>query len=427
MAVLAPARPNLGRAWSLMVDCGVDALLASSPVNVRYLTGYGNWLGPIFREYMVRPAGSDDLLQRNFALLPAGAEPVLVADTSFTVDAVDSAAAEARVAGAFTFARGDATGSRAVPDGDRARGLLGGWDWPDDPVTAVVELLEQKGLAGSRIGIEPGAITPSERARLEVALPGAALVSCHALLRLVRAVKTESEIETLARVTAIGEEAALEVAATADDGTTVGELVDRFRLVVAERGADLDHYSVSLDGLAFVTGGSRELRAGTAMYTDYGCILRGWYSDAGTTLCVGEPPREALAEHTAVRDAVRVGADAIRPGAKGSAVERAMREALSGAGITDVFPHGHGLGLEPREHPILVARTGGTIRDDCIEVDADMAIEPGMVLNLEAGVLVLGARSVQCEQSFVVTASGCRPLAPQDRNAPLVAGRRGDA
>ena len=52
-----------------------------------------------------------------------------------------------------------------------------------------------------------------------------------------------------------------------------------------------------------------------------------------------------------------------------------------------------------------------------------MAIEPNMVLNLEAAVLVLGVRSVECEQSFVVTGSGCRPLAAQDREAPLIAGK----
>src|SRR5437870_2727359 len=124
-----------------MKDSRVDALVASSPVNVRYLTAYGNWLGPIFREYMVRPGGSDDLLQRNFALLPVGEEPVLVADTSFTLDAVDSLAGEVRIAGAATFARGHSSGARAVPDDDRARELLGGRDWPDDPVAALVGLI----------------------------------------------------------------------------------------------------------------------------------------------------------------------------------------------------------------------------------------------------------------------------------------------
>jgi hypothetical protein len=43
-------------------------------------------------------------------------------------------------------------------------------------------------------------------------------------------------------------------------------------------------------------------------------------------------------------------------------------------------------------------------------------------LNLEASLLVLGERSVHCEQTFVVTSDGCRPLADQYREAPLVAG-----
>ena len=54
---------------------------------------------------------------------------------------------------------------------------------------------------------------------------------------------------------------------------------------------------------------------------------------------------------------------------------------------------------------------------------ADLALEPDMVLNLEAPVLTLGTRSVHCEQTFVVTADGCRALIAQDRAAPLVAGR----
>jgi Xaa-Pro aminopeptidase len=154
------------------------------------------------------------------------------------------------------------------------------------------------------------------------------------------------------------------------------------------------------------------------------CVYRGWISDAGTTLCIGNPTPAALAEYDAVRGAVVAGAEALRPGARGSEVQRAMQESLVEAGIGESFPHGHGIGLEVREYPILVSAEGRKIRDDCIEVDADLAVEPGMVLNLESSVLVLGERSVHCEQSFVVTSNGCRSLAVQYRDAPLVAGER---
>src|SRR5258708_3244057 len=121
-------------------------------------------------------------------------------------------------------------------------------------------------------------------------------------------------------------------------------MADRFRAFVAAGGADFDHLALSLDGLGFVTGGDRRLPGGTWMFLDYGCIYRGWFSDAGTTLFLGEPGPAAEAEHAAVRSAVLVGADALRPGARGSSVQRAMQESLMEAGITDSFPHGHGLG-----------------------------------------------------------------------------------
>ena len=100
-----------------------------------------------------------------------------------------------------------------------------------------------------------------------------------------------------------------------------------------------------------------------------------------------------------------------------------MRELLAERGITACFPHGHGLGIEVRDYPVLVPDAGDVIRDDCVEVGADLPLEPDMVVNLEVCVLTPGARSVHCEQTFVVTGDGARPLVAQDREAPLVAGR----
>jgi Xaa-Pro aminopeptidase len=236
-------------------------------------------------------------------------------------------------------------------------------------------------------------------------------------------VKTEPEIERLTTAARIAEEAVLEVVAGADATATLTSLGDRFRSLVAEKGADLDHFSVSLDGLGFATGGDRRFRPGVGMYFDFGCIYRGWFSDSGTTLSLGEPTEVALREHEAVRDAVAAGAEAVRPGARGSAVQAVMQQTLAERGITKTFPHGHGVGLEVRDYPVLVPDAGAVIRDDCIDVPADLPLEEDMVINLEAPVLTLGERSVHCEQTFVVTATGCRALTEQDRGEPLVIAR----
>jgi Xaa-Pro aminopeptidase len=110
------------------------------------------------------------------------------------------------------------------------------------------------------------------------------------------------------------------------------------------------------------------------------------------------------------------------PGVRGSVVQAAMQQAMARVGIAATFPHGHGVGLEVRDYPIVMPDTGARIRDDCVDVPADLPFEDGMVVNLEAPVLYRGAFSAHCEQTFVVTADGCRPLVPQDRSEPTVLG-----
>jgi Xaa-Pro dipeptidase len=60
-----------------------------------------------------------------------------------------------------------------------------------------------------------------------------------------------------------------------------------------------------------------------------------------------------------------------------------MRTSLAESSITRCNAHGHGLGLEVRDYPIIVADTGMRIRDDCVDVPADLPFEPRMVVNLE--------------------------------------------
>ena len=94
-----------------------------------------------------------------------------------------------------------------------------------------------------------------------------------------------------------------------------------------------------------------------------------------------------------------------------------MREAS-----LDAFPHGHGLGLEMRDYPILVPDTGLRIRDNFVDLPADLTIEEGMVIDLEAPLFEPGIGSLHRERSFLVTAVGAEPLVHQDRSAPLTVG-----
>ena len=53
---------NRQRALDYMGRADIDAIVATSPVNVTYFTGYYCWLNGQFKEYMVKPGGSGELL-----------------------------------------------------------------------------------------------------------------------------------------------------------------------------------------------------------------------------------------------------------------------------------------------------------------------------------------------------------------------------
>lgn len=425
MSALAAALVNRERAAAYMDAAKLDAVLGTSPTGVRYLSGYWCWLAPLFREFMVSPGGSGQLAVRNFALLPRHGDPCLVLEPLWALDSFQTWVADIRIAGAARFRL--EYGQEAVPEElATLLGRLRSGQWPLDPIDALAESLRDRGLADARIGVELEGMRDSELQRLRFQLPRAQLLDCTNLLRLVRAQKTPLEIEALERAANIAEGAAIEVLRAAGPGDTVSALANAFRARVGAAGADFDHFALGPRGLGFLTAGGPALEAGDAMYVDFGCVCDGWFSDSGSTFCVGEPAAAAAAQHDAVRDCVAAGAAAIAPGVRASTVQAAMAAALAEHEIFESFPHGHGLGLDVRDHPLLVAALDGArIRDDCVELDADLWLEPGMVVNLEAPVLTPGVRSVHCERTFLVTAGGCRDLVPQDRAAPIcaVAGR----
>ena len=210
------------------------------------------------------------------------------------------------------------------------------------------------------------------------------------------------------------------MARSASAGIAVGELSDRFLAAVAADGAYFDHFSPGIAGLGLSSSTSYQLEPGAVLCLDYGCIYGRYFSDAGITIALDEPAPQLAARYEALRECiVEVGLGAMRPGVRASAVHHAMVDHLTPRGITAVFPHGHGLGIELRDYPILVPDAGLRIRDECVDVSADLELEAGMVINLEASVFVPGVASVEVEITTLVTEHGARPFVPQDRSAPV--------
>ncbi len=401
-----------------MVEADLDAVIGASQANVFYLSGYHCWLEPLLLDWMARPGGTSHPVQESFALLPREGEPVLVVGAAFAPDALASWTADVRVHGALGFddALPVAEVAAAFTRVHAAQQRSGG----DGPVQTLAAAIRDRGLADGRLGLDLGGAVPRLRERLGADLPDAELRDCSSLLRLVRMVKTEPELNLLARSAEINERAGVETARSAAAGTSVSELSDRFLASVARERAHFDHFSPGIGGIGFSSSTAYALEPGEVVCLDFGCIHRRYFSDAGITLALDEPAPELAARYEALRECVvEVGVDAMRPGVRGSAVHHAMADQLAARRITAVYPHGHGLGLELRDYPILVPDTGLRIADDCVDLPADLELEPGMVINLEAAVFVPGVASIEVEITTLVTETGARPFVPQERSIPV--------
>lgn len=408
---------NAERARAYMHERGLDGLIATSPVNITYFTDYFIWIDGLMKAYMVRPGASADLSQ-GYALFPLDGEPALaVTGAMLAVNGVDLWVKDLRVSGDTGLDW--SLPPRPLSDRmDRIYHLLQGA--PDYTTTtrALVGALSDRGLAAGTLGVEADGLTADGCQQLKEALPDARLLDCSNLIRLLRMVKTRDEIDRLTQAAEISEKAAMTAMEQAKPGDNVQEVIHRFRAELGARGADLDHFAFGVHGLGIATEPDFVLGDSDVEYVDWGCRFRSCYSDTGTTFAMKPLSDDMQVRFDLLRASMDAGLDAIRPGVKSSAVQAAMQEVVDEAGLS-MYPHGHGVGMEVRDYPVLAPDNGLRISDDCIDVPSDLPIEEDMVLNVEAPLSLAGVGSLHLEQSVVVTASGSRPLTEQRRDGPV--------
>ena len=410
---------NKTRAQEYMQCCGVDALVATSPVNITYFSDYRCWIDPLFKTYMMVPgAPSDPDPTAAYAIFPLEGEPALVTSPTFAVNASDLWVRDVHIFGDHGL-----DDSLPLPSlSDAEQHIFDVLHRPQDnatPTDALLSVLKGRGLTDARIGIEMEGLSPRAQEAIETGLPKALIKDCSNLIRLIRMVKTEDELSKLIRSAEINETAAMEALAHPRPGQPIADVVQHYRQQIAKAGADFDHFAFGVRGLGLATEPNYILTDDDILYVDFGCIYEGCFSDSGTTLTMHQPSATLIERHKALRECVEAGVKEMIPGAKASAAQAAMWKTLNAHGITASSPHGHGLGLEVRDYPIIVADNGRRIQDDCVDVPSDLPLEIDMVLNLEAMISMPGIGSLHIEQSFLVTPDGSRPLIPQDRTRPV--------
>ncbi|KZS80656.1 dipeptidase [Mycobacterium kansasii] len=220
------------------------------------------------------------------------------------------------------------------------------------------------------------------------------------VLRELRMVKEEAEIEALRRAGAAIDRVHARVPEFLVPGRTEAELAaDIAEAILAEGHSEV----------AFVIVGSgphgadphhrfsdRTLQVGDIVVVDIGGTVEpGYHSDCTRTYSIGEPDSVVAQQYSILQRAQRMAVEAVRPGVTAAQVDAAAREVLAEAGLGEHFVHraGHGIGLCVHEEPYIVAGN-------------DLPLAAGMAFSVEPGIYFPGRWGARIEDIVVVTEDG---------------------
>jgi len=208
------------------------------------------------------------------------------------------------------------------------------------------------------------------------------IVDASSVIRRLRHVKSELEIEKIAYVCALASDGFEELASRISTGMTEREICRSLTVDILERGADACPYMVAASGPGsydnIIMGPTdRVVESGDVLIIDTGCTFDGYFCDFDRNWAFGSVDDATHRAYDAVYRATDAGLAAARPGATAEDLYQAMWAVLEDAGAlgNDVGRLGHGLGMQLTELPSNMAGDGD---DTVLEIGSVMTLEPGM-------------------------------------------------
>jgi Xaa-Pro aminopeptidase len=337
---------------------GLDALVVTNLVNVRYLTGYTGTNGVA----VVGPG------KRLF----------------------------------FTDFRYMTQAAEQVPDFEVTRGQR-------DLLGEVAEALE------GRVGFEDESVSVRKHERLRSLVGGRAeLVPAGDVVEGLRAVKEPGEIDLIREAARLADEALSAVVERGLVGRSEHEVAVDLEHTMRLLGAEAPSFpSIVAHGahaaLPHAQPRREPIGSGALVTIDWGAQVDGYCSDCTRTYATGEVSEDAAAGYELVRAVQQMSVEAVRAGADGKEVDALGRAEIDAAGHGEHYGHGlgHGVGLEVHEGPNLSPRSKDTLA-------------AGNVVTVEPGIYVPGKFGVRIEDLVVVTGDGCDVLSSLPKSLTVV-------
>ncbi len=368
---MEPIGYNRKRANEILEKFNIDALIATTPVNVFYTTGIPTLhVAPnpiLFVLYNQYPS---------FSIITNEGEVFLIIWMLY--DSVEK----------FSW----------VKDYER----IGS---PQGALKTLGEKIEELGLKDKKIGIET--LMPRYQSEfLRKKFPGISFIDGDKVFLEMRLIKSEEEIKRIKRSTEIAEKAILQCIEALKEGISDYELLQIARSTIVGEGAEgWDHLTMNIGNSdPEAPGVGTIVKPGDMTRFDFGAVWKGYVSDVSRDAVVGEIPRKGA---IAMENMIKVQEfclENLTPGANPKELYDSAFKYFKqlGKGFCSII--GHSIGLETEE--IHLFGPGESY---------DGLIEENMVLDVEAWQNVRGQGLVGIEDCYRISRTGCERLSSLDK------------
>jgi Xaa-Pro aminopeptidase len=352
----------ISRLRERIVDLGIDAIIAISPENVTYVSGF------------VVP--SQSLMRWRHAAC------IVTADGRISMVAIDM----------------EATTVKAHAGIDDLRIYR---EFSDDPMDKLAEALKDLRLERSKVGIEMEFLPAKDFASLQDNLPSVQWLAADAIFNKARQVKTPDELALLRSLSKLTDNAIGTALRGAKAGMSETELAAKLLSSLFAGGAESYKLMIIASGersqFPNVGPTDRKLQHGDIIRMEIFGQKRGYLTGVCRTAVVGDATAEQYKIWANLIECKYLVMDLIKPGASCPEVYRKFLQKFSALGFEPISFVAHGIGLHLHEEPYM-GRYGNEI------------VEAGMVGAFEPLVYIPGRFGMQNKDMFCVTENGCELL-----------------
>lgn len=337
---------KLGKLRNKFAELQIDALLVTSDINRRYISGFTGTAGSV---------------------VITKTDAVLITDFRYR----EQAGAQAE---GFNVIEMEQSMNQSIND-----------------------VLKQAGV--KRLGFEKEHVAYGQYEVLCKEL-AAELVPAGGLIEGIRMIKSDAELDIMRHAAKIADDAFEYIQTKIRPGVREIDISNELEFFMRKQGATSSSFDIIVasglrSAMPHGVASDKEIQSGELVTLDFGALYKGYCSDITRTVAVGEISDELNKIYDTVLEAQLRGVEGVKPGMTGKEADALTRDYINAAGYGKYFGHstGHAVGMEVHELPSLSHRS-------------EMKLLPGMVVTVEPGIYIPGIGGCRIEDDLVITEHG---------------------